>query len=264
MNPGPAPSSHLLLLTACISPKPEIASLLRRSDPAVRLADYQRALGFWLKNRDHRIGGLVFADNSGHPLDSLRELARREAAPGFAVEFHSFDYPAPPPTLSYGHPELQMVNATLAQSPLAERLPYFAKVTGRYLYPGLGRLLDHLPHRYKVALDTTGRRPWPFRGSPLCNFGLALFNTDFYRRKLADLPGQMRPAPPWDRRQFVESMLYDRLSPLRHDPEIILRWRRNCEPVAIGGNGVSYQSPRRRCVATLRAISRRLTPGLWL
>lgn len=266
MTPGPAPASHLLLLTACIAPKPEIAGHLGRSDPALRLDDYVRGLRFWFRLRDPRVAGLVFTDNSGHPLDALRELARTEAPPDFPVEFHSFDFPAPPRTISYGHPEALLVNETLARSELAARIPYFVKVTGRYRFPDFGRLMNRLPADYRVALDTTGARPWPWRSrsNPICSFALAFFNTRFYLDRLADLPAHMREAPPWNRLQFIESMLYDRLAPMRDEPGVILRWPRNCEPEAIGANGVSYQSPRRRVRASLRAVNRVLLPGLWL
>ena len=161
------PASHALLLTACVAPKGPASPFFRRADPAVRLADYATALRFWLRLRDPRIGAVVFADNSGHPLDSLRDLAAAEAPAGLPVEFHSFDFPAPSPNLSYGHPEMQLVNAALDASPALARLPFFAKVTGRYRYPGLPRLLDRLPPDYRVAVDTTGVRPWPWhRRSP--------------------------------------------------------------------------------------------------
>lgn len=266
MNPGPPTSSHALLLTACIAPKQEIASLLRRADPALRLRDYAEALRSWFRMKDARIGAIVFADNSGHPLDELKRLADAEAPAGVAVEFHSFDYPAPSSSISYGYPELLLVNETLDTSPSLKRLPHFAKVTGRYQYPDLPCLLDRLPSNYRVALDTTGVRPWPWRArsNPICGFGLALFQTAFYRRHLLDLPSAMRPAPPWSRLQFVEPMLYDRLLPLKHETGVILRWPCNCEPVGVGANGEDYRGFRRRLRAGLRSLNRRILPSLWL
>jgi len=258
--------SHALLLTACIAPKPAIASLLKRADPTTRLHDYLAALRSWFQLRDPRIGAVIFAENSGHPLDKLKAMAAQEAPAGITVEFHSFDFAAPSPSMSYGHPEIQLVNAALSASSAASRLPYFIKVTGRYQYPDLPRLLDRLPAGYKVAVDTTGVRPWPWhaQSNPFCSFGLALFQTEFYRHHLWSLPDLMRPAPPWNRLQFVETMLYDRLIAHRHEPGVILRWPCNCEPVGIGANGSDYRGSRRRLIAALRAANRMLLPSVWL
>lgn len=257
--------SHVLVLTACIAPKAEIAQVLRRSDPAVRLNDYANALKFWLKHSDSRIGAIVFADNSGHPLDILREIAQKNAPSLLPVEFHSFDFPAPSPMLSYGHPEMRLLNATLETSPALASCPFFAKITGRYTYPDFSRLLDSLPINYEVAVDSTGARPWPIqhRSNLISGFGLALFRRQFYLNHLKSIPDLMRPAPPWNRQQFVEAMIYDTLYPLRNQPGVLLRWPRNCEPVGIGANGENYRGIRRRGVSLLRAVSRRIVPSLW-
>ena len=254
------------MLTACIAPKEGVAGLLHRADPDVRLRDYIETLQFWLRLREPSIGGILFADNSGYPLESLRAVVEHEANKELPVEIVSFDHPAPPPSLSYGHSELILINAALATSALAKRLPYLMKVTGRYRFPDIGRLMGKLPQGYRVALDTTGAKPWPWhqRSNPICGFGLALIETGFYHQYLADIPTHMRPAPPWNRHQFIESMFYDRLYPMRKERGIILRWPCNCEPVAIGSNGMDYRSPRRRLRAGLRAINRVILPKLWL
>ena len=64
-------------MTACIAPKPGVREMLCRADPSVRLKDYQRGLEFWLKLDEPRIGGVVFADNSGYPLDVLQQSAEK-------------------------------------------------------------------------------------------------------------------------------------------------------------------------------------------
>ncbi len=263
-----ADRSHSLLLTSCIAPKPDVARLLRRADPALRLQDYADSLRFWLRLGDPRVGALVFADNSGHPLDSLREIAAREAPESLAVEFHSLDYPAPSPLLSYGHPEMLLVNEVLERSPALARLPFFAKVTGRYRFPDFSRLLDRLPADYQVAVDSTGAPFWPFspsrKANPISHFALGFFRREFYLEHLRDIPGRMRPAPPWNRMQFVEPMIYDTLLPLRHKPGVIMRWPRNCEPLGIGANGHDYRDRRRRTVALVRAVFRKITPRWWI
>jgi hypothetical protein len=256
----------ILLLTACIAPKPGIANRLNRNDPNIRLRDYAAGLRFWIEYPDDRIRGIVFADNSGHPLDSLRALAHAHMRTGRPVEFHSFDHAAPLPNLSYGFNEAILVSETLAASALLAESVHFGKVTGRYRFPDLSRLLNRLPPDFRAAVDTTGCWPWPWkaRSKPISSFALALFQTTFYREHLMRLFERMYPAPPWDRCQYIESMIYDHLWPLRHEPGIILRWPCNCEPVGIAANGVDFRAPRRRLRAAIRAATRILLPHLWL
>jgi len=263
---APGESGIILLLTACIAPKPEVTQFLRRSDPMLRLRDYESSLQFWLGYQDERIKGLVLADNSGHPLDSLRAIAARHRRSDLSIEFHSFDHPGVPATMSYGYSEAILVRETLRTSALLASRSHFAKVTGRYCFPNLSRLLDQLPADFRVAVDTTGCLPWPFhaRSNPFSNFALALFENKFYRDNLEDLADRMVPALPWNRLQYIETMLYDHLWPRRHEPGIILRWPCNCEPVGIGANGNNYRSPRRRLRAAIRAVNRVVLPSLWL
>ncbi len=256
----------VLLLTACIAPKPGIANQLRRNDPGTRLRDYAAGLRFWMEYPDDRIRGIVFADNSGQPLDALRALVNAHNPAGRPVEFHAFDHPAPVPNLSYGFNEAFLVSETIDQSALLAESVHFGKVTGRYRFPDLSRLLNRLPSDYRAAVDTTGCRPWPWRArsKPISSFALALFHTTFYRDNLKQLFNRMYPAPPWDRCQYIESMIYDHLWPLRHEPGIILRWPCNCEPVGIAANGADFRAPRRRLRAAIRATTRILLPNLWL
>ncbi|NJL09515.1 MAG: hypothetical protein HC908_02810 [Calothrix sp. SM1_7_51] len=63
-------------MTACINPNNgNISNQVSRSDPKVRLQDYENSLKFWLTLNDSRIKKLIFIDNSGYPLDSLIQTA---------------------------------------------------------------------------------------------------------------------------------------------------------------------------------------------
>lgn len=253
-------------MTACIAPKPGIRESLRRGDPVVRQADYVHALRFWLALDEPRIAGVVFADNSGHPLDAVRAAA--EPTTGFTprrpVEFHSFDFPAPPAGLNYGWSEFQLVNATLARSDLLAGHPGFIKATGRYTFPDVRRLLDRLPPDFDVAVDCRVCRRPDGKLERLASTPLALFGRDYYARELAPLPEAMVPGPPWNRQQYIEMLLYDRLYPNRHDKGVILRWPCNCEPVGIGANGDDYRRWPKRARYAVRAVTRRVFPWLWL
>lgn len=262
--PPAADDSFVVLMTACIAPKAGVREALRRADPGVRLHDYQDALRFWLSLDEPRISGIVFADNSGHPLDSLRELAGQipNAPP---VEFLSFDSPPPPEGLNYGYTEFLLVNDALAHSRFALSARYFIKATGRYRFPDIRRLLQRLPRDFRVALDCKGVRPFKRLKHPMASAPLALFDRAFYLTALAELPRRMVPAPPWDGRlHYIEFMLFDALYPRRTEPGIILRWPCDCEAHGIGANGDDYSSPRKRVQRAVRALGRLLCPSLWI
>jgi hypothetical protein len=93
---------------------------------------------------------------------------------------------------------------------------------------------------------------------------LIIFDRHFYETELSGLPARMVPAPPWNRMQFIEPMLFDALYPLRADPRIIMRWPCNCETVGIGSNGDNYRGFRKGIQSKLRAASRLLCPQIWI
>ncbi len=253
-----------VLMTACLAPKPGIREHLRRNNPLDRQRDYLAALRFWLKLENPAINGVTFVDCSGYPLGELREAVEQMGETKRPVEFLSFDFPAPSLAMSYGHQEFQLVGQALEHSTLLFHSHYFIKATGRYIFPDINRLLSRLPDSFSVAVDSKGMRPFGLRSHPLTTVGLALFARSFYMQHLVSLPDQMVPAPPWDRRQFVETMLFDMLSPMKTERGIILRWPCNCEPTGIGANGDNYSTLSKRLKNSLRAASRWVCPNLWI
>jgi hypothetical protein len=258
------PGTFTVLMTACIEPKAGVRESLRRSDASVRLSDYKDGLAFWLTLPDQLIGGIVFADNSNYPLRELEESAAQLARADRPVEFLSFDFPAPNPNLSYGHSEFLLINRAMERSELLRNGRYFIKATGRYRFPGISRLLRRLPHDFIVAVDSKGFRPFGLRSEPMSCVALTLFDRQFYEATLSGIPAAMVPAPPWNRQQFVEHVLFDALYPRRADPRVVMRWPCNCEPVGVGSNGDDYRRFRKRLQQVARAASRRLWPGLWI
>ncbi len=259
----PASPPYVVLMTACIAPKAGVREQLVRADPALRLQDYKEALLSWLDLAEPRIGGIVFAENSGYPLDELQALVKTRASE-LPVEFLSFDHPAPDPGLHYGHTEFLLINAALASSRLAATFPYFIKATGRYRFPSISRLLRRLPRDYDIAVDCRGSDLPGFKRTRLATVALFLARRDFFRREVSDLPSRMEPAPPWTRKQFVENVLFDQLHARRREPGILLRWPCNCDPVGVGANGDQYFTPGKRLKNLVRGVLRRVFPPLWL
>jgi hypothetical protein len=257
-------STFTVLMTACIEPKPRVREMLRRSDTGLRLRDYKEGLGFWLSLAESRISGVVFADNSNYPLRELEDFAAKFPSPRRPVEFISFDFPPPDPGLSYGYSEFLLVNRALEVSKLLRKTGYFIKATGRYRFPDISRLLRRLPPDFLAAVDSKGFRPFGMHSNPITCVALALFDRHFYETKIAGIPATMVPAPPWNRRQFIEPALFDALHPIRTDPRVIMRWPCNCEPAGFGSNGDNYDGLRKKLQYGLRSISRRVLPKLWI
>ena len=259
-----AQARYVVLLTATIAPRGTMSTGLVRSDPAQRRADYEAALRRWLALDAPWLAGMVLAENSASPLDSLEAVARDENPQNLPVEFLSFDSPPPPDGLHYGYSELKLVRDAVEQSTLARRATYLIKATGRYQFPAVGKLVAKLPRDFRAAVDCKVSKRFTRDRHFLTHFALAIFEREFFGRFIAPIPEKMIPAPPWTRAQFIETMMFDELVRHRGEPGVILRWPCNCEPRGIGANGDDYGSPRRRFQAAVRAIGRRFFPWVWL
>lgn len=253
-----------ILMTACIAPKAGVREGLKRADPAVRIRDYQRALSFWLGLKSDRIRGVVFAENSGYPLDEIQESIRPHLRLDREIEFLSFDFPPTPPGLNYGFSEFELIAESIRRSQLLTKARYFVKATGRYEFPDINRLLRLLPSDFHVAVDSKGLLPCGIRSMPIASVALAVFDRQFFENELSTLRLTMIPAPPWNRKQYIEHVLFDALYPRRSDRRIILRWPCNCEPIGIGANGDDYNSLRKRIQHAVRSIARKVAPNFWV
>ncbi len=262
--PQHLPRSFVLILTATISPKGDLRSSLVRANPDVRVRDYEDGLRFWLSLDVAWLSGIVFAENSNAALQSLRKIAAQENPFGRHVEFLSYDQPPPPEGLHYGYSELVLVSNAVRDSRLLPSATHFIKCTGRYRFPQIDRLIKRIPADFRVALDTRATNPFSAEKNLISNFALALFETDFFNEHVAPLSQKMIPAPPWNRSQFIEPVLFDNLSPLRNDSRVILRWPVNCEPSGVGSNGDNYAKASKRIKSSIRAVARVALPNVWI
>jgi hypothetical protein len=130
--------SLVLLLTATINPggTPFVA----RADPTVRLRDYQQALTAWLRSESLR--KIVFYENSGFDIGSLREIAQH--FPRQEVEFHSFLGNDTGVSKGKGYPELLGIERVLAESDLIKDCRYIVKCTGRLTVGNAARLFERI------------------------------------------------------------------------------------------------------------------------
>jgi hypothetical protein len=252
---------YTVVMTACIDPKIGTNSAtVHRSDPKVRLKDYQDGLKFWLSVKDERIKRIIFIDNSGYSLESLIEISRTNNQWNRECEFISLRCNEIPNGVHYGYSELKLLHLGLEGSKTLKKEDYIIKATGRYRFPNISHLLDRLPNTYKVAADAQILNrfvPYPRKTIMV---GLIIFSTEFYQTHLQQLYKEMQPTP---RKAFVEDIFFDKLMPMRHEPGVILRFPCNCDYEGIGGNGISYTEPRKKALSACRAIGRVLFPNWW-
>jgi hypothetical protein len=260
--PGMPSNEYLLVMTACIDPR---AGHYRidRADPATRLVDYQHALRFWLSYPDKRTRRILFIENSGYPLDSLKAISQRENILGKEVEFISLDCNWYPENSHYGYAEMRMLDLGLQQSRLRHETTHMIKATGRLTFPGLSGLLDHIPDSFDFVADArTWRTPWKKHRIPFVGTQLILFSHDFYAIHLQTKYDEMAKTSHW-----MESFFYRELSQLPPTGKHLrlLRFPRSVDPVGQPAHrSRSYSHPAQRITNAFRAGMRRIAPDWWL
>lgn len=157
---SPVADQTCLLLTATIHV--EHQAFLRpggRLQTDVRLRDYVGALESWITRQD-TIRDIVFVDNSGYPLDALREVVDRHAAAGKRVELHSFRTTGYSTRRGRSFGELDIMRTALERSTLMRNATHFAKVTGRVFVPNIDAIMSRLANDFDVVGRLSHNLTW--------------------------------------------------------------------------------------------------------
>jgi hypothetical protein len=261
---GAQPASmdrYLLVMTACVDPsKGEYR--LNRADPAVRLADYETALRFWLQFPDPRIRNILLIENSNYPLDRLEAIAAQENPLGKRVEFISLDCNWYPPGGHYGYAELRMLDLGLQQSRLRGLTTHMIKVSGRFKFPSLTRLLDRLPAQFDAVADARAWRGLRQRlEHPYVTTPIILFAHDFYKEYLQDCYRELESGNV----SHMEAIYYRRLMELAPAHRVFFRFPCNASPIGFPAHrSRSYTHPTQIIAHGVRAIARRIVPDWWI
>jgi hypothetical protein len=251
----------LLVMTACVDPS-QGEYRLNRADPATRLEDYKTALRFWLQFPDERIRNILFIENSNYPLDSLKFIAELENPLEKNVEFVSLDCNWYPPGGHYGYAELRMLDLGLQRSLLRNRTTHMIKVSGRFKFPNLTRLLDHLPAEFDAVADA---RAWltvrKRLERPYVTTQIILFTHGFYGGHFQDCYRELELG----RESHMETIYYRKLAELSAANKIVFRFPCNVSPVGFPAHrDRSYTHPSQIIVNGVRAVARRVLPHWWI
>lgn len=254
-------NQYLVVMTACIDPQ-NGQYPLTRSDPSIRMEDYKSALKFWLSYPDPRLCQILFIENSNYPLEALQEIARTSNPLDKEVEFISLDCNWYPPGGHYGYAELRMLDLGLEQSQLRRQTTHMIKVSGRFKFPNLSRLLNKLPDNFDAMADTRSWQSLTKRHAhPNVTTQIILFKHDFYRKYLQDCYRELETSED----NHMEAIYYSRLEAIKDSHNIFFRFPINVTPVGQPAHRArSYQHPSQVLKDGLRAVARRLFPHWWL
>jgi hypothetical protein len=250
-------NTFLLLLTGTITPAPGVN--VARRDPALRRADYLRAFTYWINHPDNRLRHILFLENSAA---DLTEFFAAAANCSKEVEIISIPPNPPPPGMHYGYSELQMIDQGLGQSQLRQKTTHMIKATGRLIFPDLPVLLNKLPPSFRIAVDA--RAQLPFRRSERGFISVQLFLAQhaFYDSHLRN--GYTSLTKAFHYPEMVEHLFFERLTPLKGQEGILLRFPVNCEPVGFAGHlAKQYDSPQRLLTTKARSVFRVIAPDFW-
>lgn len=172
---------QILLLTATITPLNGI-NKLAYADPAKRLRDYERALEHYLTllRPNEKI---VFCENSGSDLRSLKDIAHRMNAQD-RIEFLSFHGNDFPPHYGRGYGEFKMVDHVMNTSQFIREArddTVIWKITGRYIVENLHAVTDTRPRKSALYCNF---RDYPRKG--WMDLFLMAWTRASYRTYLAD------------------------------------------------------------------------------
>ena len=247
----------VLLLTATINSNNMPGAI---SPPPRRLSDYARAFSFYVRNFP-RINKIVFAENSGWPLDVVRE-AGLDNPHRKKLEFLSMDENSYPREFGKGFGEHNLICAALEHSGLISKSRYVAKMTGRIFLSNMLTILDKIAPLVDISCDFRDHPFYellklPFCGR-YCDTRFFVFRPDFFREHLQGLATYHKHG------NFgLEASYYRVLKPLEDSGTV--RCRFPVEPMfrGLAGHGnKNYSGAKEVAKQTVRGISRLFFPGL--
>jgi hypothetical protein len=252
--------SYLLVMTATIVPAANAG--VKRADPAMRLEDYKQALRYWLQYRHPAADRILFLENSGADLQSLREIARSENPRNKPVEILSVPGNEIPEHSNYGYTEMQLLDDGLALSQLRRETTHMIKATGRLTFPALDKALDMIASRATAPLELMvdcRKLGFPRRGFD-ASVQLFVCSHSFYDSILRNAKALMNSTDI----RLLEHLIFRKVIPFKGQPGIYLRFPCNIDPVGFSGfKSRTYNSPKNAIAGSIRAVLRVLAPDYW-
>jgi hypothetical protein len=255
-DPKAAPPRYLLVMTATVIPAPNAG--VRRADPKLRLEDYKQALRYWLSYEHPAAKRILLLENSGADLSELRAIARDENPRSKPVEILSVPGNKIPEGTNYGYTEMRMLDEGLALSELRRQTTHMVKVTGRLIFPAIGKALDRIDKPFHLMVECR-KLGFPRRGFD-ASTQLFVCSHDFYDRVLCDSKKEMNATDV----RLLEHLIFRKVIPFKGQPGVYLRFPCNIDPVGYSGfKSTSYNSPKAALTRAIRSALRVIAPNYW-
>jgi hypothetical protein len=250
-----------LVMTASVDPKgmPAAATV---AEPNRREVDYLGTLRYYIASHP-RVRRIVFAENSGWPLDRLREAATDNPL-GKDIEFLSFRLNDFPREYGKGYGELLLLDHVIESSRHLRNTRYFAKITGRQYLLNLTRLLSTTPKSFEFCADLRDHPFYEWMRNGYCGrHGDARFfisTTQFYREHFLNQYSTVDEG----NGIMLENLIY-RVVKSTLGRDVCGRFRVEPDYRGIAGHlNKNYGGSRERAKRLVRAGVRRLAPWLWI
>ncbi|NEP57121.1 MAG: hypothetical protein F6K31_08870 [Symploca sp. SIO2G7] len=144
-------NQNILLMTATITPPTGISNL-KRTDPKIRIQDYEKALKFYLSLVDKGCDKIIFAENSNSDIASLRHIVQ-QSGKADRVEFIVFNGLDYPPHYNRGYGEFKLLDYAMENSQFIQSRDIKTivwKVTGRYIVRNLSQIIASQPANFDI------------------------------------------------------------------------------------------------------------------
>ena len=238
------------------------------SDQQERSQQYLSTLEFYL--RSGWVNQVVFAENSGADLEEFEDLVA--AYPNVEVELWCFELNDFPRELGKSYGEMQLLDRVLCKSRFVADAGGFAKVTGRFPFLNLDRLLEEAQRRapWDLFCDTKDHAVYDWMrigwNGHAADTRFFIVTTAFYKRHfygkytaLNDSEGRL-----------VEGLFFDVIKQHRDNETIVSRFKVEPEPSGQAGHrqisiiGTNdYSGWLAKSKRRIRQIGRWLFPWFW-
>ena len=175
---------NVLLMTATVTPLQGIPALAR-TDPTLRLQDYQASLAFYVKLLGDGFDAIIFAENSNSdiaPLIAACATCRHSDRVEF-ISFYGLDYP---PQYGRGYGEFRLIDYAITNSKLLLPQDVIWKVTGRYIVKNIKRIVNSRPAAADIYCHM---RNYPYR---LCELYLLAWTDRGYEAAIKGIYPKLR------------------------------------------------------------------------
>ena len=176
-------------MTATVTP-PSSEPWLVLMDTDQRLAQYVEAFKFYLGEQHSAIDGIVFVDNSNHPLEEIRRIANVYQG-NKEIEIISFSGLGYPVEYGRGYGELKLIEHAYENSRMMQGMrsdDRFWKVTGRLQVTTIDKIIRATKLYFDVCADFRYRRGHV--DTRLIAFSIAGYKKYLYA-KSSELPGKI-------------------------------------------------------------------------